>query len=37
MYNCESVTLISVLAYSIAQNKSSEEIAQLSTFFAQLR
>ena len=37
MYNCEFVTFISVLACSIAQDKSPEEIARLSAFFVQLR
>lgn len=37
MQNCEFVTLISVLACSIAKDKSSEELAVLSAFFVQLR
>ena len=37
MPNCEFVTFISILACSIAKDKSPEEIATLSTFFVQLR
>ena len=36
MSNCEFVTFITVLACNIAKNKTSEEIAILSTFFVQL-
>ena len=36
MQNCEFVTLISVLACSIAKDKTPEEIAVLSAFFVQL-
>lgn len=37
MQNCEFVTLISVLACSIAKGKTPEELAILSAFFTQLR
>ena len=37
MPNCEFVTFISVLACSIAKDKSPEELATLSAFFVQLR
>ena len=37
MQNCEFVTLISVLACSIAKDKSPEELSALSAFFTQLR
>ena len=37
MQNCEFVTLISVLACSIAKDKTPEELAVLSAFFVQLR
>jgi len=37
MQNCEFVTLISVLACSIAKDKTPEELAILSAFFVQLR
>lgn len=37
MQNCELVTLISILACKIAEGKTPEEIAILSTFFVQLR
>ncbi|MBQ3414164.1 MAG: hypothetical protein IJH39_02205 [Clostridia bacterium] len=37
MPNCEFVTFISILACSIAKDKSPEEIATLSAFFVQLR
>jgi len=37
MQNCEFVTLVSVLACSIAKDKTSEELAILSAFFVQLR
>ena len=37
MQNCEFVTLISVLACSIAKDKTPEELAILATFFTQLR
>ena len=37
MQNCEFVTLISILACSIAKDKTSEEINFLSAFFVQLR
>lgn len=37
MQNCEFVTLISVLACSIAKDKTPEELAVLSAFFTQLR
>jgi len=37
MQNCEFVTLISVLACSIAKDKAPEELAILSAFFVQLR
>ena len=37
MQNCEFVTFISILACSIAKDKSPEEIATLSAFFVQLR
>lgn len=37
MQNCEFVTFISILACSIAKNKSPEELATLSAFFVQLR
>ena len=37
MPNCEFVTFISILACSIAKDKSPEELATLSAFFVQLR
>ena len=37
MQNCEYVTLISLLACSIAKDKSPEELSTLSAFFVQLR
>lgn len=37
MPNCEFVTFISILACSIAKDKSPEELATLSAFFTQLR
>ena len=37
MPNCEFVTFISILACSIAKDKSLEEITTLSAFFVQLR
>lgn len=37
MQNCEFVSFISVLACSIAKDKTSEELATLSAFFVQLR
>lgn len=37
MQNCEFVTLISILACSIAKDKTADELAVLSTFFTQLR
>lgn len=37
MQNCEFVTFISILACSIAKDKSPEDIAILSSFFTQLR
>lgn len=37
MKNCEFVTLISVLACSLAEGKTQEEIGILSAFFVQLR
>lgn len=37
MQNCEFVTLISVLACSIAKDKTPEELSILSAFFTQLR
>ena len=37
MLNCEFVTFISLLACSIAKDKSPEELAILSAFFVQLR
>ena len=37
MHNCEFVTFISILACSIAKDKSPEELATLSAFFVQLR
>ena len=37
MQNCEFITLISILACSIAKDKSPEELATLSAFFVQLR
>lgn len=36
MSNCEFVTFISILACSIAKDKSSEEIAIIAAFFTQL-
>lgn len=36
MQNCEFVTFISILACSIAKDKSPEEISTLSAFFVQL-
>lgn len=37
MNNCEFVTFISVLACTIAKDKTQEELNILSTFFNQLR
>ena len=37
MNNCEFVTFISILACTIAKNKTEEEINILSVFFSQLR
>ena len=37
MKNCEFVTFISILACTIAKNKTQEEINILSVFFSQLR
>ena len=37
MQNCEFVTLISILACSIAKDKTPEELAVLSAFLTQLR
>lgn len=37
MQNCEFVTLISLLACSIAKDKTPEELGILSAFFVQLR
>ena len=37
MQNCEFLTFISILACSIAKDKTSEELATLSSFFVQLR
>ena len=37
MQNCEFVTFISILACSIAKDKTPDELATLSTFFVQLR
>jgi hypothetical protein len=37
MQNCEFVTFISILACSIATDKSAEDLALLSAFFVQLR
>ena len=37
MPNCEFVTFISILACSIAKDKSPEELSILSTFLVQLR
>lgn len=37
MQNCEFVTFISILACSIARDKTPEELAILSSFFVQLR
>ena len=37
MQNCEFITFISILACSIAKDKTSEELATLSAFFVQLR
>ncbi len=37
MNNCEFVTFISMLACSIAKNKTQEEIDILAAFFTQLR
>ena len=37
MPDCELVTFISVLACSIAKDKSPDELAMLSAFFVQLR
>lgn len=37
MQNCEFVALVSVLACSIAKDKTPEELAILSAFFVQLR
>ena len=36
MQNCEFVTFISILACSIAKDKTQEELNILSTFFSQL-
>ena len=36
MPNCEFVTFISILACSIAKDKSPEDLALLSAFFVQL-
>lgn len=37
MENCEFVTFISILACTIAKDKTQEEINILSAFFSQLR
>ena len=37
MHNFEFVTFISFLAYSIANDKTPDEISLLSSFFVQLR
>lgn len=37
MKNCEFVTFISILACSIAKDRTQEEIGLLSAFFVQLR
>lgn len=37
MQNCEFVTFISILACSIAKDKTPDEVAVLSAFFVQLR
>lgn len=37
MQNCEFVTFISVLACSIAKDRTPDELATLSAFFVQLR
>lgn len=37
MLNCEFITFISILACSIAKDKSPEELATMSAFFVQLR
>ena len=37
MKNCEFVTLVSILACSIAKDRTPEEVAILSAFFVQLR
>jgi len=37
MQNCEFVTFISILACSIAKDKTEEELTILSAFFTQLR
>lgn len=37
MQNCEFVTFISILACSIAKDKTPEELTTLSSFFVQLR
>ena len=37
MQNCELVTFISILACSIAKDKTPDELAMLSAFFVQLR
>jgi len=37
MKNCELVTLVSILACSIAKDRTPEELAILSAFFVQLR
>ena len=37
MKNCEFVTFISILACSIAKDKTPEDLATLSAFFVQLR
>ena len=37
MPNCEFVTFISILACSIAKDKTTDEIDLLSSFFVQLR
>ena len=37
MDNCEFVTFISILACSIAKDKTADELGILSAFFVQLR
>lgn len=37
MQNCEFLTFISILACTIAKDKTPEELSVLSTFFVQLR